>query len=100
MVDAAQRLLLSIVQQKTGDSSVLAALATTYLFQGNVKKSLFYFNQIAKGVVAQPSIGLNYAVALKIAGENEHARDVLSDVRNNKKEWKGYYQKVKLFVRK
>ena len=100
VVDKAQRLLLGIENQRSGDPSVLGALATTYLFQGNVDKGLSYFRQISGNQLSHPAIGLNYAVALKIAGNNKQAGQVFGMVDNNRLEWKKYYLKVKGFVEK
>ena len=98
VVDKAQRLLLSIENQRSGDPSVLGALAATYLFQGKVEQGLSYFRQIPGGQLSHPSIGLNYAVALKIAGNNKQANQAFGNVNNNRPEWKKYYLKVKDFV--
>ena len=68
-------------------------LATTYLFQGNVKEGIKYFKRIPVKKLEDPSIGLNYAVALKIAGDIKSANMVFNDIDNNKKEWKVYYNK-------
>ena len=100
VVGKAQKLLLAIENQRSGDPLVLGALGTTYLFQGNIKKSLFYFNQISDEDRKHPSVGLNYVVALVISGDKELAEEILDDVDNDQKEWKKYYQKVSSFMRK
>lgn len=99
VIDKAQKLLLAIEKQRSGDPSVLGALATTYLFQGHVEKSLSYFGQIPDPHRRHPAIGLNYTVALMVSENKKRARKVFKNVRNNRPEWKKYYQKVKSFVR-
>ena len=100
VVNKAQELLLNIENQKGGDSSVWGALATAYLFQGNITKSLSYFERIPAGGQRYPGIGLNYSVALMISGKKEEALRVFKNIKNKNPEWKNYYSRVETFVRK
>ena len=99
VIGPAQKLLLNINKQRSGDPTILGALGTTYLFQGNIKKSLSYFRQISVDSLEQPSIGLNYSVALMISGDKKSAMKIFNHVDNDQPKWRKYYSKVKSFVR-
>ena len=99
-VGKAQKLLNFINKQRPGDFKIISSLASTYLFQGNTKKSLLYFKKIPSDKVENPSIGLNYAVALAVSGNKKMAKRVFGSIDNNQPEWKEYYLRVKRFVRR
>ena len=99
MIHEAQKLFLNINQARPGDPLVLGGLATTYLFQGNIKKSLTHFNKISSNDLRLPAIGLNYAVALHLDGNKSLAKRTARRVEDDKREWGNYYKSVNRLVR-
>ncbi|MCY4644337.1 MAG: tetratricopeptide repeat protein [Bacteriovoracales bacterium] len=99
VINKAENLFLKIERKRSGDPSVLGGLATIYLFKNKITESISFFKKIPSDNLENPSIGLNYAVALKVLGNHDDAQDIFDDVSNNRPEWREYYEKVKRFVR-
>lgn len=98
-VDKAEKIFLTLRQNNTRDIDVKSSLGTIYLMKGDYRKSVAYFNSIDNRYYRHPAIGLNFALALKLAGNSSDARKVFSYVENPQNdEMENYYMKVKSYI--
>ena len=74
-------------------------LGTAHLMQNDIAKSLGYFSKINGDFLEEPRFGINYALTLFLSGNEEKARDALSDI-NQKSlgNWKKYYKSVQKYL--
>lgn len=99
VADKAKSLLLAVNRQKPGDGQVLGGLGTAEIFLGDFDKAVAYFESISSDKLKRPSIGLNYALALRVLGQKSKAEDALDRVSSSGLgQWQNYYSQVKNFV--
>lgn len=97
VINQAQKFFNAIESQRPGDFGVMNGLATTYLYQGKLRSALTYYRKIKPNLYRRPEFGINYAVALKLAGDSGRAASVLSDVKVTRG-WSEYYGQVQRLV--
>lgn len=89
----------ALVKRNDEDVDALAGFATALLIRGDVAQSVRVYERLNDSVIKKPSYGTNYAVALKLAGQENKARSVLSQVTSTPNQNEiGYYNQVKNFV--
>jgi len=99
LADDAQKMFMGLLKQKSGDQDVLAGLGNVYLLKGDMKNSIAYYSQIDSTSGVHPHVGLNYAVALKLAGQVPQAQAVYKKVDANELgNLRTYYQRVATFI--
>lgn len=98
-VDEALKMFTALSKQKQGDPDVLAGLGNVYLLKGDMNNSIAYYSQIDEAQGAHPHIGLNYAVALKIAGKQAQAQAVFKKVDTKELgQMRSYHRQVATFI--
>lgn len=99
LIDKAIKIFAGLAQKNSQDVDLVNGLATCYLFKGDVQKALSYFYLIDDDALERADVSLNYAVALKLTGKEDDARDVFSEIdRSNLGSLAGYYRKVAGFI--
>ena len=99
LLDESLKLFTVLYELNRADVGVLTGLANCYLFLGNIPKSLSYFNLIAPTHYFRPDVSLNYAVALRLNGNNEKSKYVYDAIdKNELKELSSYYITVGKFL--
>jgi Tfp pilus assembly protein PilF len=99
-VDQAEQVFQALRRQNQEEPEILHALATIALFKNDMNRSIGIYRLMDRQHLSQPSVGLNYAVALKLAGRVQDARNVLAGV--NSAELAGleeYYRQVEQYLR-
>ena len=81
------------------DIEVGSALASAYLIKGDYQSAVDIYGKFDKATLATPSVGLNYAVALKLLNRPIDAQTVLSNVSSPSGPISEYAQKVERFIR-
>lgn len=82
------------------DVEVGSALASANLIKGDYQTAVDIYARFDKATLANPSVGLNYAVALKLLNRPQDAQTVLSNVSGSTTgAIAEYAQKVEKFVR-
>lgn len=81
------------------DIEVGSALASAYLIKGDYQSAVDIYGKFDKATLATPSVGLNYAVALKLLNRPIDAQTVLSNVSSASGPISEYAQKVERFIR-
>jgi Flp pilus assembly protein TadD len=77
-----------------------SAIASSHLQRGDFTSALAIYNTLAKDIFVRPAFGLNYAVALKLAGKKEDAMAILGKVTaSTAGDLKDYALKVDAFIR-
>ena len=100
-VDKALELFLVLERYKQNDVDVATGIANCYLLRGEIDRALAYFRRMAAGFLSRPYVGINYALALKLKGDNKGAKKILAKVEDdNLGEFDYYLQRVTDFVEK
>ena len=82
------------------DVEVGSALASSHLIKGDYQAAVDIYSRFDKAVLANPSVGLNYAVALKLLNRPLDAQTVLGNVSSSAAgPTSEYAQKVEKFIR-
>lgn len=82
------------------DVEVGSALASANLIKGDYQSAVDIYARFDKATLANPSVGLNYAVALKLLNRPQDAQTVLSNVSGSTTgAIAEYAQRVDKFVR-
>ena len=82
------------------DIEVNSALASANLLKGVYAAAIQIYNAFDKTTLAKPSVGLNYAVALKLSNRPQDAQTVLGNVvTSSNVDIKDYAQRVEKFIR-
>lgn len=101
LVDESLKLFNVLLNKGKKDSDVYGALGNAYLLKGDTANALKYFDKVAYNLTIRPDIGLNYAVALKLAKRRNEAKTVFNRVKNlSNKKYESYSNRVKSFVYK
>ena len=90
----------SLQKRSPKDVELGSALASANLIRGNYQAAVDIYTRFDKATLKIPSVGLNYAVALKLLNRPQDAQTVLSNVtRSSSGANAEYAQKVDKFVR-
>ena len=81
------------------DTEVNSALAASHLIKGDYQSAADIYARFDKGVLATPSVGLNYAVTLKLLNRPMDAQTVYSNVGTSSGLVAEYAQKVERFIK-
>ena len=82
------------------DVDVNSAVASANLLKGDYQSALQIYNSFDKPTLSKPSVGLNYAVALKLSNHQAEAISALANVTAaTNADLKEYAQKVEKFIR-
>ena len=81
------------------DVEVSSALASSYLLKGDYQAAVDIYGRFDKATLAKPSVGLNYALALKLLNRPVDAQTVLGNVTASTGTGSEYAQKVEKFIR-
>lgn len=82
------------------DLEVSSAIASANLLKGDYASAISTYESIDKASLTKPSIGLNYAVALKLSNRKADAQTALGNVSNAiGSDLKDYAQRVEKFIR-
>lgn len=82
------------------DTDVASALASSYLIKGDYQSAVDIYARFDKATLASPSVGLNYALALKLLNRPIDAQTVLGNVTGSSGVVAEYAQKIDTFIRK
>lgn len=90
-----------LLKRSPKDVDVASALASANLIKGDYQAAVDIYSRFDKATLAIPSVGLNYAVALKLLNRPIDAQTVLGNVTMaNNGSITEYQQKVDKFIRK
>ncbi len=101
-VNKALPIFQGLHKRSPDDIEVTAALASSYLIRGDYSEAINLYAKLDKGLLSKPSIGLNYAVALKLANRPVDAKTVFDNVASGSIEgrvMKEYSAKVEKLIR-
>ncbi len=102
MVSKALPIFQGLHKKSPNDAEVTAALASAYLIKGDYSEAIDLYAKLDKGLLSRPGIGLNYAVALKLANRPVDAKSALDNVTSASTEermLKEYFAKVEKLIR-
>lgn len=91
-----------LLKRSPDDVEVASALASSHLIKGDYDTAINLYAKLDKSTLSRPSIGLNYAVALKLSNRPIDAKTVFENVTspgNEGRELKSYSVKVEKFIR-
>jgi tetratricopeptide (TPR) repeat protein len=90
-----------LVKKSPQDLEVNIALASASLLKGDYAEAIEIYGKFDKETLSKPSVGLNYAVALKLSNRPVDAQTVFSNIAVSPlADIKEYSQKVDKFIRK
>ncbi len=90
-----------LAKKSPQDIDVNSALAAANLLKGDYATAITIYGAFDKATLTKPSIGLNYAVALKLSNKPTDAQAVLGNiVAATSADMKDYSQRVDQFIRK
>ncbi|MBC7714330.1 MAG: tetratricopeptide repeat protein [Rhizobacter sp.] len=89
-----------LLKRSPKDTEVGSALASANLIKGDYQAAVDIYSRFDKATLAMPSVGLNYAVALKLLNRPIDAQTVLGNVTASMGAISEYAQKVDKFIRK
>ena len=89
-----------LLKRSPKDTSVASALASSYLIKGDYQSAVDIYTRFDKATLSSPSVGLNYALALKLLNRPQDAQTVLGNVAATTGVVADYAQKVDKFIRK
>ncbi len=90
----------SLQRRSPKDVDIGSALASANLIRGNYQSAVDIYSRLDKSTLKTPSVGLNYAVALKLLNRSQEAQTAFSNVSGaNSGSIAEYAQKVEKFVR-
>ena len=96
--EKAEPLLNALYRKNRGDQDVANGLAVSHLLMGNIQKSIEIFDTMNKRYWSKAAVGLNYAVALKMSGNEKRARKVFEKIEEVRPQEQKYYEEVKKYV--
>ncbi|MBC7429509.1 MAG: tetratricopeptide repeat protein [Bacteriovorax sp.] len=88
-----------LLKRSPKDIDVGSALASANLIKGDYQSAVDIYSRFDKATLAMPSVGLNYAVALKLLNRPVDAQTVLGNVTASTGAISEYAQKVDKFIR-
>lgn len=88
-----------LLKRSPNDVSVQSAFASSLLIRGDLQGAIDQFSKIEKSALSNPTIGLNFAVALKLAGRPIDAKTVFANITQTTNHLSEYSQKVENFIR-
>ena len=98
-VEDAYDIFNGLYSSNSNDPDIIIGLANTYLFKGEVGKAINLFKTLDSSYLKRPDAGLNYAVALRISGDNNGAKLVYRRVDAGQlSSWTVYYRRVGQFI--
>jgi type IV pilus assembly protein PilF len=77
--DSALKILTNLYPKGSNDPDILSGLGIVYLFKGEHRKSLSYFNKISKDILTRVDISLYYALSLYENGQYQKAKEILDN---------------------
>lgn len=99
-VGKALPIFLGLQKKSPQDLEVSSAVAAANLLKGDYSNAVSIYAAFPKEILAKPSIGLNYAVALKLSNRPVDAQTVLANVASSSNaDIKEYTQRVEKFIR-
>jgi tetratricopeptide (TPR) repeat protein len=94
-------IFLGLQKKSPQDVEVNAALASANIINGDYLSAVQIYGTLDKDMLTKPSIGLNYAVALKFSNRSADAISAFENVIiGTRLDLKEYAQKVEKFIRK
>ena len=88
-----------LLKRSPKDVNVASALASSYLIRGDYQAAVDIYSRFDKATLAMPTVGLNYALALKLLNRPIDAQTVLGNVTGSSGVIADYAQKVDKFIR-
>ncbi|MBP9681571.1 MAG: tetratricopeptide repeat protein [Bacteriovorax sp.] len=89
-----------LAKKSPQDIEVNSALASANILKGDYASAISIYSALDKATLTRASVGLNYAVALKLSNRSEEALGVLGNViPATSAEMKEYTQRVDKFIR-
>lgn len=85
--------------QNAADKDVLTGLGIIELLKGNAEGALNFFSRVDPSGGDRPELNINYSLALKLAGKDSEAMEMLNKM-NPPQEgpWKEYHSRVSHFI--
>jgi len=82
------------------DIEVNSALASAHLMMGDYSSAISLYSSLDKATLGKTGVGLNYAIALKLANRQADAESALGNISPaTSSEMKEYAQRVEKFIR-
>ena len=89
-----------LLKRSPKDTNVASALASSYLIKGDYQAAVDIYSLFDKTTLSTPTVGLNYALALKLLNRPIDAQTVFGNVTGSSGVIADYAQKVDKFIRK
>ena len=98
-VESAILAFQALVKCNDEDVDALAGFATALLIRGDIEQSVRVFDRLPSNARQSPVYGTNYALSLKLTGNDAKAREILSQVASSPDQNViAYYNKVKNYI--
>lgn len=88
-----------LLKRSPKDVEVISALASAHLIKGDYQEAVAHYSKLDSREHRRPSVGLNYALALKMLNKTDEARSILGNVSTPSAGISEYAQKVEKFIR-
>jgi predicted Zn-dependent protease len=99
-IDQAEQVFQALRRQNQEEPEILHALATIALFKNDMNRSVGIYRLMDRQYLRNPSVGLNYAIALKLAGRAQDAQNVLAGIDSSELSGlEDYYRQVEQYLR-
>lgn len=99
LIEKAEKLFLSLLQNSSKDTELRIGLAISQLMLKKIETSVQSFNAVDSELWERPDVGLNYALALYMGNARERARKVLSRVEISKDaRYRDYQQRLAKYI--
>ncbi len=100
LVGKALPIFQGLQKKSPQDIEVNSALAAAHIMLGDFTSALSLYSALDKAILAKAGVGLNYAIALKLANRQADAESALGSISPaSSSEMKDYAQKVEKFIR-
>ena len=98
-VGKAMPIFQGLLKRSSNDEEILSAVAASYLLRGDFSKAVEMYSKLSKNILIEPTVGLNYAVALKLDGRASEAKVAFGNLSPAKGSLNEYLQKVEKFIK-
>lgn len=99
-IDSAEQVLLALRRRNQSEPELVHALGTIALMKNDAQRAAGIYRTLDSSFYRHPSVGINFALALKMIGRPQDAMSVLSGVQTDKLDGlEEYYRQVEQSLR-
>jgi tetratricopeptide (TPR) repeat protein len=94
--ESALKIFEGLIANSPQDIDLISLIATAHLQRRDYKKAISYFTKVPSKYHRQPYIGINYAYANFLLGDNNQAKNIINRIETSElNDWENYYISVK-----